>query len=149
MFFNRLYNNETDRKSLYKYLLLIDSDFIPHLSQKTDLEDFSSKILTIGNAFVCKDEEQIYGLITFYNNDTINKISYCSILNVLGHMRGLGIASHLVDIFIAESIRTEMKTATVHTNNQSALALYVKKGFNIASVNEFVSPCRYFLIKYL
>ncbi len=150
MIFRRLENNETDRKALYEYLLLVDSDFTPHLSDKTDLLVFSSKILAMGNAFVCvNDLQQICGLITFYNNDHINRISYCSILSVLQTMRGHGIASKLVDLFIAESTNAEMKVATVHTNNRGALCLYLKKGFEVILSDEKVIPERFFLQKTL
>lgn len=149
MIISRLNNNESDRESLYNYLLLVDSDFIPHLSQKTDLKIYSSKILSLGNVFVCRDEREICGLITFYNNDFINKKSYCSILSVLNYKRGNGIASNLLDVFVNDSILAGMQAATVHTNNQSALKLYLKKEFKIISIDKEVNPHRYFLRKNL
>lgn len=145
----QLKNNETDRKLLYHYLLLVDADFSPCLSQKADLEKLSLKILSMGNAYVCRDTTHINGLITFYNNDSLSRCSYCSILSVLRDKRGLGIASMLLDVFIGESLRTGMRTATVHTNNEFALNLYLKKEFNIQSVDDSVSPKRYFLTKNL
>lgn len=145
----KLNNNIEDKKLLVDYLQLVDKDFMPNLSQKTDLVLFSTKILSLGDACIYIEEGQICGLITYYANDFIDKRSYCSLLSIMDSKRGRGIASILLDEFIANSKAAGMMYATVHTNNVLALNMYLKKGFEIKSVDKVTGSQRFFLKKKL
>lgn len=122
---------------LLKFLRKVDNDFVPSLSQKTDLEAFCTKIMSKAMLFVsCAKDGNINGLVVMYANDLEHHYSYVSLVAVDLSFRKQGIADSLMRkaISYVKSLgKDKINCIGIHTNNAIALHLYEKLGFVVQS----------------
>lgn len=124
------YSFLVDFDELYNFLLKTDTLFPIPLSKKIDLKVFAEKILKSGNVICCRENE-IVGIVCFYNNDALTKIGYISVVGVLPGFQGKGIAKQLLKKAIELCERSGMETVTLytHSTNTVAVKMYQSLGF--------------------
>lgn len=118
-----------------EFLLKVDKDFTPCLSQKTDLYTFCERLLTYANLFVSKTQTgDINGLVALYANDFVKKYAYIPLVAVAPEDRKRGIARKLMNdaIDYAKGIGAEnIQTIGIHTSNPVAFDFYKELGFQL------------------
>ena len=117
------------KKRVYEYLVSVDSDFTPVLSSKVKLDEYTDKIMSLGNVFVYTENGKIGAMIIFYTNDKETLRSYCAALSVAHEFRGRGLSKQLLSLFIEKSRECGMLTASCHTSNPVVEAMCKASGF--------------------
>lgn len=135
-----LQNNWHDKEMLYRYLVDVDRDFIPFLSEKTDLRQYVEKVIEKASLYsILSDDDNIAGLVVFYANDFEKRYAYIPLVSVRSECRRQGIAGRLLNSALdyIRSLNGKISTVGIHTNNQHAFDLYVKLGFkHISTIGE-------------
>lgn len=136
----------SDHLPLASYLNSIDHTFSPPLSERlliksnvNTIEEYSRKLIRLAEIKVCDIDGVIAGIIVFYANDTLNKVSYIPILSVNEMYKGLGIAKALIGECLKHLESQKFKHVNVETwvENSAALHLYQKSGFLIKSRSDY------------
>ncbi len=102
-----------------------------------NLELFINKIYQYGACFVACENNNIYGLIAIYANDTKTNNAFITSLLVDINQRNKGIATKLVNAAENYSLSNGMNTISLHVNsaNIKAIALYEKLNYHFTSDN--------------
>ena len=126
-----------EKSVLLKFLRKVDDDFVPTLSQKTDLDEFCTKIMSKAMLFVSYAKDgNINGLVVMYANDFEHHYSYVSLVAVDLSFRKQGIADSLMRkaiSYVKNLGKDKINCIGIHTNNAIALYLYEKLGFVVQS----------------
>lgn len=122
-----------EKSALLKFLRKVDDDFVPTLSQKTNLEEFCTKIMSKAKLFVSYAKDgNVKGLVVMYANDFEHHYSYVSLVAVDLSFRKQGIADDLMRkaiSYVKNLGKDKINCIGIHTNNAIALHLYEKLGF--------------------
>jgi glycosyltransferase involved in cell wall biosynthesis/ribosomal protein S18 acetylase RimI-like enzyme len=124
--------NSSSRNALYKLLIRLDEFYIPRISSRTDLEEYSVKLLENGRVFYAVNDEGKYiGLLAVYVNDTASQCAFISTISVLPEYQGSGISDNLMLKAFEVAVENGMRSISleVDLSNQRALAFYKKQGF--------------------
>lgn len=120
-----------DISSLSEFFYEVDGDFIPSLSGRVDIKAWITKLMSLAEIVVARDEDgKIVGLIFYYANDIENHKGYIAYLAVSSTCRKQGIAIQLLQHCFEYSCKVGMAIIGVHTNNPNAKRLYEKVGFS-------------------
>ena len=125
-------NKEVSLESLYRFLQLMDSEYIPPLSEKIELRSFAEKLIRYANLFCEFDKEgEIKGLVAVYAIDFERQYAYIPIVGISPSHRGEGIATRLVGraIELVKGYNGRIKVMGLYSNNPIAIQLYHKYGF--------------------
>ena len=141
-----LSNTIDNQNALAKYLHEVDNDFEISLSQKTDIEAYSIKLLKNGVVLVSVENGIINGLLAGYCNDTENGNAIISILSVKENCRGRGISRQLVNSMIETCLQKEMNRIYVDSVNPIAVALYKSCDFKVEKIETFNEINKTFLV---
>ena len=123
-------SKKANKNEILNHLLLCNSQFIPELSSRVNIEEYSTKIQNNATTFEAWDKDQLIGLIAIYFNDEI-KNSFITNVSVLKTHGYLGIASKLIDACIKFAKRCgffEIKLE-VNKDNLNAINFYKKHNF--------------------
>lgn len=123
--------NTATADDLIIHLTACDSNFIPALSEKVDIEDYAQKLSKHAVNFEAWDGGVLAGLIAAYFNDTENGLGYITNVSTVGGYSGRGIASNLLERCIAYGREQQFESIGLEVNKQSlaAVNLYQKFGF--------------------
>lgn len=125
--------NVMEKSARLKFLRKVDDDFVPTLSQKTNLEEFCTKIMSKAKLFVSYAKDgNVKGLVVMYANDFEHHYSYVSLVAVDLSFRKQGIADDLMRkaiSYVKNLGKDKINCIGIHTNNAIALHLYEKLGF--------------------
>lgn len=128
--------SEGDYSPFFKLLNKVDSDFLPTLSSRVDLEQYALKLLKVANVFGIYQKNQLVGAIAVYMNDLDSKVGYCPFIAILPDFRGQGFSQLLIEAAIVELKSKKFNSFSLTVRADSpASKLYKKVGFKI--VNEF------------
>lgn len=116
-------------QDLIHYLNDVDCDFGIPLSNKVSIKSFAEKLLTYGNVFVIKVNEEIASCVGFYSNDNVTHTAYLPILSTKGWARGKGYARLLIKKMLEVCKINNMKIILCDSINPHAIALYKSVGF--------------------
>lgn len=120
------------KNEILRFLKDIDNDFNPSLSEKVILEEYVDKIYKKSHLVShCLNNGKIVGLLVVYCNDFIDYRAYVALVGVLKDYRGRGIAERMMCECIDYVRCNNFKTIGIHSNNNIAINLYKKLGFNI------------------
>jgi len=114
-------------------------DLLPiKLREKVVIGDYLQKILAKGKIIIAKHEEDYVGIIAYYDNDSINRKAYVSILGVKSSFQGIGIASTLMRMMEDDAIKSCMNQNCLHVNksNERAIAFYRSRGYVAIAANK-------------
>lgn len=134
------YYNHTEKlyKDLYNYLMKHDEDFPIRLSDKVDLKEYLKKICNLGKSIICMQEQEIVGIILYYDNNVIDNKAFVSLVSVDMNHRNKGIANNMLLELFKNLRNSGIKTCEVptHNTNHIAIKLYKSLGFEIDYIND-------------
>ena len=113
------------------HLLLCDKEFIPKLSERVALTDYSDKLVEHAERFEAWSSGELIGLLAAYANDPNSELAYISNVSVVSTWQGQRIAANLLERcirFLATSGYKEVRLE-VGAENTPALRLYKQCGF--------------------
>ncbi|RGK26442.1 GNAT family N-acetyltransferase [Bacteroides intestinalis] len=105
-------------------------------SKHVDIKSYAERLNRLGITFVCKDNEEIAGLISGYMNDVTNKCAYIQVIIVAEQLQGKGIGTCLIKFFIDKAkIMYGNGTVflTVDKCNEKAFRVYTNIGFTLSN----------------
>lgn len=119
--------NTASKSQIQSILLACDDYFIPKLSERVDISEYSQKIFDKSSRFEAWDGNNLVGLIAMYENGYITNVSVLSAYN------NKGIASSLLAKCIEYSIQKDIKSIELEVNekNITAISLYNKYKFAV------------------
>lgn len=88
------YKDNSVKDQIKEILYKTDSDFIPALSQKVNIEELTIKYIEKAHILIAYVDEKPVGLVAFYANPAPDN-SYLSLICVVKDFRGLGIGKEL------------------------------------------------------
>lgn len=120
-----------DHKEVELHLTQCDNDFIPLLSKRVNINDYSKKIADNAITFEAWKGDKLIGLIATYFNNAENQTAYITSVSVLKEQMGLGIASELLKKCIEFAKQKNYKKINLEVNigNKPAISFYKKFNF--------------------
>ena len=128
--------NHSNKFDILKHLNICDDDFIPKLSSKVSLEEYSNKIFENAIRIEAWINNDLIGLIAVYQNE-LNQEMYITNVSIEKKYTGNGIANQLMNDLIAIFNNTQIKIIKleVDINNKKAINLYTKYNFKLEAQN--------------
>lgn len=119
-----------------RHLTACDSQFIPPLSGRVEIDTYAHKIAARAMRFEAWEQDDLIGLVAAYFNSE-QGVAFITSVSVLPSHQNRGIASTLLNQCIArvEAHGLHRLELEVDKSNTGALALYGKKGFAIDTEN--------------
>lgn len=113
------------------HLLECDRYFIPKLSAKVKISEYSEKISKKAINFEAWDINKLIGLVSMYVNKENTSFGYITNVSIINEYKNRGIASNLLKkcIKYSNEINLNWISLEVNANNASALNLYNKFNF--------------------
>lgn len=130
--------NDATAKDIIEHLNSCDSYFIPPLSTRVNLIEYSDKIRKFGITFECWNyEKKLVGLVAVYMNDNVNNNGFISNVSVISNYRNKGIAKFLIDNCLSYAKKNSINCLTLEVSelNIRAIKLYKTFGFQITKKN--------------
>jgi GNAT superfamily N-acetyltransferase len=124
-------------ESIAIHLSNCDSDFVPSLSSRVDIRSYARKIAGNAECIEAWENSELIGLVAAYCNTSDRCTAFITSVSVLPNWRGKGVAAQLLANCVSHMRELGFKRAEleVGTNNEAALALYIKLGFSIMGRN--------------
>lgn len=131
------FTNKATEAEIFEHLSRCNANFVPPLSDRVDIGDYSKKIIRYATRFETWSDRKLVGLVAAYCNDQKKRIAYLTSVTVLCECMGKGIASLLVAQCVDHAKASGMLQIAleVSVRNASAIKLYEKYGFVIKCVN--------------
>ncbi|NVM17277.1 MAG: GNAT family N-acetyltransferase [Candidatus Lokiarchaeota archaeon] len=119
------------QNEIYIHLLDCDKFFIPKLSEKVNISEYSEKIFNKAINFEAWDNERLIGLVSMYINEEDTSFGYITNVSIINEYKNRGIASNLLKkcIKYSKDINLNWISLKVDTKNVSAVNLYNKFNF--------------------
>lgn len=122
-----------------QHLAACDSDFVPRLSSRVDIDAYAAKLRQKARTFEAWSGRSLVGVLAaYFNTDT----GTCFITNVsvVRAFSGQGIANTLLERCLAHCASEGIKLAALEVNRGSAAAvkLYRRNGFSQVAVDDDV-----------
>jgi ribosomal protein S18 acetylase RimI-like enzyme len=129
---------KASQKDIFLHLESCDYLFVPPLSYKVNLQDYSQKLFEKSETFEAWHEKKLVGLIAVYFNDRQSKKGFVTNVSVLENHNNKGIASQLIKMTKEYGHNNDFTKISleVHTQNSNAIALYKKHHFEIEHEEE-------------
>lgn len=132
------------------FIIDVSEDFTPSLIERLDINEYFKKLKTHASYSIAYKDDRVAAIILFYCNNYDTKDAYITLLAVRKEYRRMHIASMLLEKSIDFVRMQNMKTVSIHTNNEHAKDCYVKTGFHVVEMTEVSGTLtRYFLRKSL
>jgi ribosomal protein S18 acetylase RimI-like enzyme len=136
-----IYTTKTaNEQELHLHLKECDNDFIPPLSKRVNLDEYSLKLYERSVTFEAWSDQRIIGLIAAYFNNFQEAAGFITSVSVVSEFKGLGVASHLMSDCIKYAQNAQFTSILLEVNKASipAINLYKKFGFADSESNEKV-----------
>lgn len=129
-----------DKERLLCFLEAIDGRLPVPLSSRTNLEDYSAKVLTNGHVLAIEEMGEIVAAILFYCNDQSNHAAYLTLLAVKPQYEGKGYGYALLNEAEKVMCSSGMDTCYLDTDitNNRSISLYSRDGWKIEYVTDKV-----------
>jgi ribosomal-protein-alanine N-acetyltransferase len=132
--------NSASIEDIYKCLFICDINFIPMLSERVNIKQYSAKLYERALNFEAWCGSELIALVSIYINDEMN-YGYISNVNIIAEHSKRGITSQLMKNALKYMTNKNIFVAKleVHRNNLSAIHLYEKFNFEIIDIlnNDF------------
>ncbi|PIY97322.1 MAG: GNAT family N-acetyltransferase [Candidatus Kerfeldbacteria bacterium CG_4_10_14_0_8_um_filter_42_10] len=129
---NLEYKSKTATEAeIYTHLKECDDNFIPPLSEKVDVQEYSKKLYGKSVTFEAWSKNILAGLVAAYFNDPKNQTGYITNVSLIKDYSGRGIASRLIEDCIQYAKQNKFREIRLEVNkdNGPAIHLYKKYGF--------------------
>jgi ribosomal-protein-alanine N-acetyltransferase len=127
---------------ILQHLQSCDESFVPPLSSRVDLQDYTRKI--VGNAarFEAWSDDIIVGLVALYCNAPDRQVAYLSNVSVLPHAMGQGLGKRLMQEAIVHASRLDFDQMALEVSpgSAAAIALYRGLGFQDSGPERMTLP---------
>ena len=121
------------KEDYIRFLKNVDKDFPIPLSKKIKIDEYAEKLISTANVIVEKDNGKIIGMVAGYIDNSIEEISYISIVAVQKEYRGKSIAKKLLQKYIDECKEKNLKGVHLYTHKTNITALTMYKNFGFIS----------------
>lgn len=121
------------KEDYIRFLKNVDKDFPIPLSKKIKIDEYAEKLISTANVIVEKDNGKIIGMVAGYIDNSIEEISYISIVAVQKEYRGKSIAKKLLQKYIDECKEKNLKGIHLYTHKTNITALTMYKNFGFIS----------------
>lgn len=124
-------------KDIFVHLSECNQDFIPPLTDRVNIEEYSRKLFEKSETFEAWDEHSLVGLLAAYFNDSSGYSAFITSVSVLKGFIYRGIASDLLKMCVEFANKKSFKEIRLEVNkkNIKAIGLYRKFGFSIYEPN--------------
>jgi ribosomal protein S18 acetylase RimI-like enzyme len=124
-------SNKASVTEVAEHLMSTDTDFVPPLSSRIEINNYAQKITSNATRFEAWSGGALVGLVAAYCNDYEKCVAYISSVSVLKAWAGKGIATRLITQCIKHVQASGMGQVSleVAVNNIPATKLYEKSGF--------------------
>lgn len=131
---------KANQADILSHLRRCDAVFVPRLSARVNLIEYSQKIFENATTFEAWTGDILQGLVAVYIGKRDSSTAYITNVSVVGDFAGQGVASSLMTRCIkwAEQNSICEVFLEVFTKNASALKLYEKFGFGIIEEKDSV-----------
>ena len=129
--------NKATVSQIAAHLRACDDAFVPPLSERVDIDDYSFQIADRAERFEVWLDGDLIGLVAAYCNDGDGKLAFITSVSVLMGWQGQGLASRLVAHCIDHVRRLGFARIELEVNdrNRAAFRLYEKHGFSARTTN--------------
>lgn len=136
--------NFAKNDDIFNHLKICNASFIPPLSQKVDIENYSQKIYDNADTFEAWGENKLIGLVATYCNN-INKSAFITSVSVIKTYTNRGVGSKLLEDCIKYVEGKGFREITLEVNIQSkkARSLYKKLNFQEVEFDNKIIIMRY------
>jgi ribosomal protein S18 acetylase RimI-like enzyme len=133
-----IYVNRASVAQLARHLRLCDQFFVPPLSERVTLMDYSAKLYEKAERFEAWIDTTLVGLLAGYYDAESGVVAFITSVSVLKEWQGRGVASVLVERSIAHAqhLGFELIELQVALQNDLAVRLYRKHGFQVISQDD-------------
>ena len=133
-----IYVNRASVAQLAEHLRLCDRFFVPPLSERVALMDYSAKLYEKAERFEAWIDTTLVGLLAGYYDAESSVVAFITNVSVLKEWQGRGVASVLVERSIAHAqhLGFELIELQVALQNDLAVRLYQKHGFQVISQDD-------------
>lgn len=123
--------NKASDAEIAEHLWNCDADFVPPLSPRVEIKDYSKKIVNKATRFEAWSCGKLVGLVAAFCNDQEKHNAYITNVSLLRNWTGEGIAYRLMGqcIEYAKALGMQQIRLEVATGNTAAIKLYEKSGF--------------------
>jgi ribosomal protein S18 acetylase RimI-like enzyme len=123
--------NKTSAGQIAEHLSRCDSDFVPPLSGRVEIETYSRKIASRAARFEAWSGGALVGLVAAYCNDLETGIAYITSVSVLREWTGKGVAADLMKRCVEYAKASGMREISLEVarDNSPAIKLYEASGF--------------------
>jgi len=123
--------NSATSRAIEAHFMACDEQFVPHLSQRVDITNYSAKIARYATLVEAWMENQLIGLVAGYMNDPKKEDCFVTSVSVLPNWHGRGVANRLMKNYIRHARESGFDhiRLSVDALNVLALELYRKHGF--------------------
>ena len=130
-------SNKASAAEIAEHLRTCDTDFMPPLSGRIEISDYTQKILSKAMRFEAWSSDRLVGLVAVYCNDQETHIAYITSVSVLKEWTGKGIAACLMSRCIkhVKTLGLGQVCLEVASDNTPAIWLYEKSGFVAGNAN--------------
>jgi ribosomal protein S18 acetylase RimI-like enzyme len=129
--------NKASTEQITEHLLRCDTDFVPPLSGRVEINDYAQKIASKATRFEAWSGGTLVGLVAAYCNNQEKRIAYITSVSVLKAWTGKGIAARLMSRCVehAKALGMRQVSLEVASDNTSAIRLYEKSGYVAGKAN--------------
>ena len=130
-------SNEASEAEVIAHLRRCDTDFMPPLSNRIEIDSYAAKIVSNANRLEAWADGNLIGLVAIYCNDQKDFLAYITNVSVQKEWVGKGVGSSLTQqgIKFAKKLGAKKICLEVDRNNIQAIALYKKIGFTSEKVS--------------
>ena len=123
--------NKAGTAQIGEHLLRCDTDFIPPLSGRVEINDYAQKIANKATRFEAWSEDTLVGLVAAYCYELEKHIAFITNVSVLKEWSGKGIAGDLLKWCVEHVKAMGMRQVNlkVAIDNTLAIRLYEQNGF--------------------
>lgn len=124
--------NSAAASEITAHLMACDTSFIPPLSARVTLEDYTNKLIANAQRIEAWESGQLVGLAVFYINQPPR--AFLTNISVLPGYQRRGIAAALMKRFREQALGAELASMALEVGsaNVAAIGLYRAHGFTIA-----------------
>lgn len=127
--------NKSNLLQIIEHLTACDSAFVPALTTKLELDQYSKKIVEYATRFEAFYNNRLIGLIACYLNDYKSQTGFITNVSVISAFNGKGVAKQLLSMLLQYAAENNFNTISLEVNklNVPAYKLYKRAGFVLAN----------------
>lgn len=137
--------DSAELEKIIEHLTNCDPYFVPPLTSKVSIMDYSTKIVSNAVRFEAWDNQRLAGLVAAYLNEEKKESAFITNVSVLIEYGGKGIAKKLMELCSskARDLGFKYMMLEVSSSNVTAQYLYKRLGFEAEKTNKQI------MLKYL